>query len=157
MYETKEGSEDTNIIRWINTGRIPLYLFVIWIQFSKFQLCINDGSSSCDIMTIFVPLFLMLLDVIVVAESSSKVSGFKGFAFLVSLLSLAIALHTAQPLYHGLLSGYLHYFVSDDYAMFGLAIAVASLSLIELVWFINGIRPHAENKDLTWEGTIRTY
>ena len=108
-------------------------------------------------MTIFVPLFLMLLDVILVAESSHSSSGFKILALIVSLLSLSIAIHTAQPGYYGLLSGYLYSFASDDIAMFELALSVAVLSFIELVWFINEVRPRTENKEPEWEDTIRTY
>jgi hypothetical protein len=156
MYEIEERREGTNVIRWINTGRIPLYIFVIWIQISKYQPCISDGSSSCDIMTILVPLFLMLLDVVLVAESSHYSSGFKVFAFMVSLLSLSIAIHTLQP-YITILSGYLHSFASDDVAMFELALSVAILSFIEIIWFINEMRPRTGKEEYEWEDAIRTY
>jgi hypothetical protein len=156
MFEIEERSEGTNVIRWINTGRIPLYIFVIWIQFSKYQLCISGSSSSCDIMIIFVPLFLMLLDVVLVAESSHNSSGFKAFAFMVSFLSLSIAIHTLQP-YITILSGYMHSFASDDVAMFELALSVAILSFIEIIWFINEMRPRTGKEEYEWEGAIRTY
>ncbi len=120
----------TTIVRWMNTIRIPLYLCVTWVQFN---------ILSDDVGTVLVPLGLAFLDTIMVIWGNRRKTGLGLFAFILSSLSLGIAVYSLQPFYLGFLTGWYssHPLVIEELLMLGLGLIVALVSLVEIVVLLN--------------------
>ena len=120
----------TTIVRWMNTIRIPLYLCVTWVQFN---------ILSDDIGTVLVPLGLACLDIIMVIWGNKRKTGFGFFAFILSSLSLGIAVYSLQPFIGGFMINWYstHHLVIEELLLLGLGLTVALVSLVEIVALLN--------------------
>jgi hypothetical protein len=139
----------TTIVRWMNIIRIPLYLCVTLVQFS---------ILSDDVGTVLVPLGLACLDTIMVIWGNKRKSGLGLFAFILSFLSLGIAVYSLQPFFMGFITGWysLHPLVIEELLMLDLGLIVALVSLVEIVALLNeSLKFKEKTAGPTFE--IRTY
>ncbi len=139
----------TMLVRWMNTIRIPLYLCVTLVQFN---------IPSDDLGTVLVPLGLAFLDTIIVIWSNMRKFGRSLFAFILSSLSLGIAVNSLQPYLYGFLSNWFlsHPLVIEDILLIFLGVLVALVSFTELAALLYESM-HQKEKPLSPAFDIRTY
>ncbi len=139
----------TTIVRWMNIIRIPLYLCVTLVQFS---------ILSDDVGTVLVPLGLAFLDTIIVIWGNKRKTGLSLFAFILSSLSLGIAVYSLRPIILGFMTYYYssHPLVIEDLAMLYLGLIIALVSLVEIVALLHeSLKFKEKTSGPTFE--IRTY
>jgi len=154
-YSNKSSSDSESksyfVMRLINFTRIVLYGIAVWVQLSLLIVCFMSGGY-CDVFTVLVPLFLILLDMLVIRWSRNPFSQFLAAALVVSVLSIFVAGLTAFPvvIYPVLPT-------IDEYIMYILSLGVGLVSFIEMWILIYLTRPQEDKSEKIWDDSERTY
>ncbi len=150
MYEGEvERSATAKGVKIINTIRAMMYFLVVGVQIVH---CNTDGVT-CGVMIVSVPLFLGVLDSLLIWWSGRDTTGVKFGAIILAIVSIGVAIDTLVPIYHGpgLLTDYLFF-------LFYLAIAIIVISIVELaVVAFDLASPKESLDDLRFPSSIRTY
>jgi membrane protein YdbS with pleckstrin-like domain len=128
--EIKKASQAT---RLINLFRSVMYFSVAYVQFINLE-CLQPGSTvPCDTMLVYVPLFLGLLDSVMVLWSTRTMTRrFWQVAFLVAVLAIFISMNSLTPIFQSRTP-----YTSLQTAMIVLGSLVFVVSVIELLLYRN--------------------
>ncbi len=147
----EEGNSGESLVRLVNFSRVLIYIIAALVQFDFLVICFNE-SGNCDWMIVLVPLFLGLWDFVMGLWSMKPSTRFWNVAFLVPVVSLAVAINSIM---------YLIFLISHTFhesVMFGLSIVVVLVSFIEFYGLLQVIK--SWNKKLDQNKSvdeIRTY
>lgn len=125
-----EIHQSSHIVRLINLTRVVMYFSVAFVQFVHLECLQPEAIAPCDTMLVYVPLFLGLLDSLMVIWSTRITKRFWQVAFLVSILAILVSANSLMPLFP----------MSDPItslqsAMLLLGGAVFVVSTVELIFF----------------------
>lgn len=150
-HEYEEGNSGESLVRLVNFSRVLIYIVAALIQFTLLADCITT-SGNCDWMIVLVPLFLGLWDFIMGLWSLKPSTRFWNIAFLVPVVSLAVAINTIMPLI------FLPSHILHEIIMLYLSFVIILVSFIEFYGLLQVIK--SWNKKLNQNKSvdeIRTY
>ncbi len=130
-----------------------MYFSVAFVQFVNLE-CLQPGSTTpCDTMLVYVPLFLGLLDSVMVIWSTRMTKRFWQVAFLVSVLAILVSVNSLVPIFQMIDS-----FTSLQSAMLVLGGGVFLVTVMELVFFRDvHLRKQYSLEPVQPNADIRTY
>ncbi|TFG95466.1 hypothetical protein E4H12_13190 [Candidatus Thorarchaeota archaeon] len=127
MFEDEsEGNNGELLVRLVNFSRVFIYLAAVWVQATVLIGHMNSIPPRYDIMIVAVPLFLGLWDLVMAIWSVKPSTRFWNIAFIVPLVSIAVAINTIAPLL-AMLS-----LPVVETIMLGLSLLVILVSVIEI-------------------------
>jgi len=152
MFEEEyEGNNGESLVRLVNFSRVIIYIAAALVQFNLLVDCIN-ASGNCDWMIVLIPLFLGLWDFVMGLWSFKPSTRFWNIAFLVPVVSLAVAINSILYLIF-LVSHTLH-----ESILFDLSVIVVLVSFIEFYGLRQVTRSWVKKLDQNQSvDEIRTY
>ena len=126
LEDEYEGNNGESLVRLVNFSRVFIYFAAAWVQSTVLLECINSSSLRCDVMIVAVPLFLGLWDLVMAFWSIRPSTRFWNIAFIVPLVSIAVAVNTIAPILA------LASLPVVETIMFGLCLIVILVSVIEI-------------------------
>lgn len=127
----EKESRTSRVVRGMNTIRIPMYLCVVWIQLTLLSESIA-ADAIIDLGTVLVPLGLAALDAMMVTWISKRETGVSSIGFILSCVSLAVALNSLRPYQWSFMFGFSRPLLLDEILMIWLGAMVALVSIVEL-------------------------
>jgi hypothetical protein len=150
MYEGDvELSTTVKLVKGINILRAMIYFFVVGVQLVH---CSTE-IISCGAMIVLVPLFLGVMDSLLIWASGRDTMGVKFGSISLSIVSIIVAFNTLTPILYG--SGPITDYL---YFMFYLSFGVIIMSALEIiVVFFDLASPKESLEDLRFSSSTRTY
>jgi hypothetical protein len=153
MSKEPKTPHSSLVSRLINLSRVVMYFSVAFVQYINLD-CLQQGSTTpCDAMLVYVPLFLGLLDSVMVIWSDVMTKRFWQVAFLVSVLAVLVSLNTLIPIFQMTDP---HTSLQSAMLVFGSGIIL--VSVLEMIFFIGVYLRKQYSMDASQpESSIRTY
>ena len=127
MYEEEyERNNGELLVRLVNFSRVLIYFAAAWVQSTVLIECMNSIPPQCDFMIVLVPVFLGLWDFAMALWSIKPSTRFWNIAFLVPLVSIAVAINTIAPIL------VISSLTIVETIMLGLSVIVILISVIEI-------------------------
>lgn len=99
MFEDEyEGNNGELLVRLVNFSRVLIYFTAAWVQAIVAWECMNTPYMRCTLMIVVVPLLLGLWDLVMAFWSIRPSTRFWNIAFIVPLVSIAVAINTIAPI-----------------------------------------------------------
>ncbi|MHA1137915.1 MAG: hypothetical protein ACTSSE_15655 [Candidatus Thorarchaeota archaeon] len=99
MFEDEyEGNNGELLVRLVNFSRVFIYFTAAWVQAIVAWECMNTRYMRCTLMIVVVPLLLGLWDLVMAFWSIRPSTRFWNIAFIVPLVSIAVAINTIAPI-----------------------------------------------------------
>ncbi|MHA1907744.1 MAG: hypothetical protein ACW98Y_10660 [Candidatus Thorarchaeota archaeon] len=132
-YSTPSEDEGSSLLtRLINVFRVVMYFSVAYVQFIHLECLQPEATVQCDTMLVYVPLFLGLLDSVMVLWSTRRTKRFWQVAFLVATLAILVSANSLIAIFQSPTP-----YTSLQVAMIILGGLVFFVSTIELLLYRN--------------------
>jgi len=150
LYEGEvERSKTVKRVMIINIIRAMIYFLVVGVQ----VVHCNIEVSSCDVLIVLVPLFLGVMDTILIWVSGRDTTGVRFGSISLSIVSIIVAIDTLAPIIYG--SGPITDYL---YLMFYLSFGVIIMSTFEFILVFFDLASLKESlEDLRVSNSIGTY